>query len=63
LKILAHALILIHKHPSGNLRTSDADLKITKKIKDGDRLLDIDVLYHLIITDEGYYSMADEGVM
>ena len=63
LKTLAHAMILMHNHPSGNLIASDADLKITKKIKDGGRLLDIEVLDHLIITSEGYYSMADEGVM
>ncbi len=63
LKTLASSILLLHNHPSGNLRASDADLKITRKIKDGGKLLDIDVLDHLIITSEGYYSMADEGVM
>ncbi len=63
LKTLAHGLILIHNHPSGNLLASDADLRITRKIKDGGKLLDIDVLDHLIITSEGYLSMADEGYM
>ena len=63
LKTLASSLLILHNHPSGQLIPSQADLNITKKIKDGGKLLDIDVLDHLIITSEGYYSMADEGVM
>jgi DNA repair protein RadC len=57
------AIVLAHNHPSGNLRPSQADINLTKKIKEGGRLLDIDVLDHLIITPEGYYSFGDEGMM
>ena len=63
LKANASAIILIHVHPSGNVNPSDADLKITTKIKEGGKLLDIDVPDHLIITSEKYLSMADEGYM
>ena len=63
LKASASALILCHNHPSGNLTPSDADLKITTKIKNGAKLLDIDVPDHLILTSESYLSMADEGYM
>ena len=59
----ASSIILIHVHPSGNLNPSDADLKITTKIKEGGKLLDIDVPDHLILTSESYLSMADEGYM
>jgi len=55
------SIILSHNHPSGNLFPSNADLELTKKIKQAGKLLDIDVLDHLIITDNGYYSFADEG--
>lgn len=61
LKANASSVILLHNHPSGELRTSDADRLITRKIKDGAKLLDIDIPDHIIITSESYYSMADEG--
>src|SRR5690606_27620766 len=63
--LLAHSssIALIHNHPSGQLIPSAADLKITKKLKDGGEFLDITVVDHLIISSEGYYSMADEGVL
>lgn len=57
----ASGLILIHNHPSGNLKPSQEDIYITQKLKDGGKLLDIQVLDHLIITDNGYYSFADNG--
>jgi len=60
---LASGIILAHNHPSGNLSPSDADLKITKKIKDAAALLDLTVLDHLIISDQGYLSMADDNLM
>ncbi len=60
---LASAMVLAHNHPSGNLTPSDADSKITKKIKDAAVLLDIAVLDHLIISDQGYLSMADDNLM
>ncbi|SFH31903.1 JAB domain-containing protein [Pontibacter chinhatensis] len=63
LKACASAVILAHNHPSGNLKPSQADLQLTKKIKAGGELLDIAVLDHLILTSEGYYSLADEGLL
>lgn len=63
LQHLASSLILVHNHPSGNLKPSEADLKLTKKLKDAGALLDIPVLDHLIFTDHGYYSFADEGIL
>ena len=60
---LASGIILAHNHPSGNLSPSDADLKITKKIKDAAQLLDLSLLDHLILSDQGYLSMADDNLM
>jgi DNA repair protein RadC len=60
---LASALILAHNHPSGNLTPSEPDLKITKMIKDAANLLDVSLLDHLIVSDQGYLSMADENLM
>lgn len=58
----ATGLILCHNHPSGNLQPSDADRKITKKIKQAGDSLDVKVLDHLIITETNYYSFVDEGI-
>ena len=63
LKSAASSLILIHNHPSGNLQPSEADKTITKKLVDAAKLLDINVLDHLIISIESYYSFADEGLL
>jgi DNA repair protein RadC len=60
LKANACAIILAHNHPSGNLRPSAADQELTRKIKEGGKLLDISMLDHLIVTQEGYFSFADE---
>ena len=57
----ASSIILGHNHPSGNIQPSEADHKITKKIKECGILLDIAVLDHIIIGNTGYYSFADEG--
>lgn len=59
----ATALILCHNHPSGNLNPSDADKKITQKLKAAGNNLDIRVLDHLIICENGYYSFADEDIL
>lgn len=59
----ASALILAHNHPSGNLKPSGADLNLTKKIVSAGQFLDLPVLDHLIVTKDGYYSLADEGHM
>lgn len=63
LKSNASAIILIHNHPSGELFPSDADRKLTQKVIRGAEYLDIKVLDHQIITSEGYYSFADDGLM
>ncbi|WP_299702724.1 RadC family protein [uncultured Pontibacter sp.] len=63
LKACASGIILSHNHPSGNLTPSAADLQLTKKLKQGGELLDIAVLDHIILTGEGYYSLADEGLL
>jgi DNA repair protein RadC len=57
----ATSIILCHNHPSGNLRPSNADKMLTKKVVKGGSLLDIKVLDHLIVTENSYYSFADEG--
>jgi DNA repair protein RadC len=59
----ASGIIIAHNHPSGNKQPSAADNTITKKIVDGGKLLDIQVLDHIIYTDNGYYSYADEGAL
>ena len=61
LEKLASAMILVHNHPSGNLTPSDADLSITKKLRDAATYLEIMVLDHVIIGDKNYYSFADNG--
>lgn len=63
LKANASGLILCHNHPSGNLNPSNADIKLTAKLKEGAKLLEIEIHDHLIIGENGYYSMADEGLM
>jgi len=60
---LASALILSHNHPSGTLQASDADMKITRKIKNSAELMDISVLDHIIIGQNSYLSLADEGLL
>jgi DNA repair protein RadC len=61
LENLASAIILVHNHPSGNLKPSEADIALTRKVKSAGNLLDIPVLDHIIFTNNGYYSFADEG--
>lgn len=60
---LASGIILAHNHPSGNLTASQADIDLTKKLKESGKLLDIQVLDHLIIAGKKYYSFADEGLL
>ena len=60
---LASGVIFVHNHPSGNAKPSAYDEKITKKLKDALRLFDIALLDSVIITENGYYSMEDEGIM
>lgn len=61
LKTASSAIVLAHNHPSGNYTPSEEDLRLTKKIDESCRLLDIKLLDHLILTRDGYSSFADEG--
>lgn len=63
LKAAAGSIILAHNHPSGNLSPSGEDSRLTQKIKDAGKLLDIQVLDHLILGQEGYFSFADQGMI
>lgn len=57
----AVSIILCHNHPSGNLKPSRADEELTQKIKEAGKYFDIRVMDHIIISEEGYYSFADDG--
>ena len=59
----AVSIILCHNHPSGSLKPSKADEVLTDKIKEAAGYLDIKVLDHIIVSDDGYYSFADEGLL
>jgi DNA repair protein RadC len=59
----AVALILFHNHPSGNLQPSKADEDLTVKIVQAAKLFDIRILDHIIVSEEGYFSFADEGMI
>jgi len=59
----ASSIILCHNHPSGNIKPSEADIKLTKKLKDAGVLLDISVLDHVIVGDNTYFSFADENLI
>lgn len=59
----AVSIILCHNHPSGSLKPSRADEQLTEKIRQAAALLDITVLDHIIVSDSGYYSFADEGLL
>jgi DNA repair protein RadC len=59
----ASCMVLCHNHPSGQLRPSEEDIKLTRKLIEGGRLMDILVQDHLIVTAEGYFSFADNGQM
>jgi len=63
IKANACGIILAHNHPSGNLSPSQADLDLTKRVREGGKLLEIQLLDHLIVTAEGHYSFADSGVL
>lgn len=57
------SIILCHNHPSGNCKPSDADVKLTRRLKQAGESIEIQVLDHIIVSDSGYYSFADEGLM
>jgi DNA repair protein RadC len=59
----ATSIVLCHNHPSGNLQPSKADETITNNIKQAARYFDIAVMDHIIVSEEGYFSFADEGIL
>ncbi len=59
----ATSIILCHNHPSGNLKPSLADEELTRKIKEAAAYMDIKVIDHIIVSEDGYYSFADEGIL
>ena len=59
----ATSIVLCHNHPSGNLKPSRADEEITKKIKEAARYHDIEVIDHIIVSEEGYFSFSDDGLL
>jgi DNA repair protein RadC len=59
----ASAVIVAHNHPSGSLTPSTADIELTRKLKESGKVLELQVLDHLIIAGNRYYSFADEGAM
>lgn len=63
IELLSSSVILAHNHPSGNLKPSQEDLSLTRKVKEASKLIDIIIQDHLIIGDESYYSFADEGII
>ena len=62
LKSCATSILVAHNHPSGNLDPSDADKKITRQLKEAGALLEIPLIDHLILTEGGFFSFADEGL-
>ena len=63
LEHLASGIIVVHNHPSGNLTASQQDIALTKKLKEGAKALEIQLLDHLIIAGNTYLSFADEGIL
>jgi DNA repair protein RadC len=63
LKARASGIIMAHNHPSGNLMASQSDIDLTRRISQGAKLLGMQVLDHMIITKDAYYSFADEGLV
>jgi DNA repair protein RadC len=63
LKSNASSIILAHNHPSGNIQPSETDIKLTKKIQEAGKYLDLPILDHIILSSETYFSMADEGYL
>ena len=57
------SIILVHNHPSGNLQPSQADLTLTKNLKEAGKFMEIPVLDHIIVSDNRYFSFADEGLI
>lgn len=63
IEVFATGIILSHNHPSGNLKPSEQDIQITHRIRDAGQIFEIPVLDHLIVTESGYFSFMDEGIL
>jgi DNA repair protein RadC len=63
LKCLASSIVLAHNHPSGQLRPSEEDIRLTRKLIEGARYLDLSIYDHVILSREGFYSFMDSGMM
>ena len=63
LEELASGIIVVHNHPSGNLTASQSDIKLTTKLKEAGQVLEIQLLDHLIVAGQKYFSFADEGIL
>ncbi|HPE86959.1 MAG: JAB domain-containing protein [Bacteroidia bacterium] len=63
LREMASGIILCHNHPSGNVRPSEADIRLTRKLRNAGELIDLPVLDHLILSRDTYFSFADEGIV
>lgn len=63
LKMNTAGIIIAHNHPSGTLTPSRADIQITKRLKEGAKLLGVDLLDHVIIAKEGYFSFSEDGIL
>lgn len=59
----ANSIFLAHNHPSGNLKPSQEDIRLTENLSKAGSFLDIKILDHIIVTPDGYYSMSNEGLM
>lgn len=59
----ATSIVLCHNHPSGNLKPSEEDIRLTRKLTEAGRLMEIQVIDHLIVSQHGFYSFADEGLL
>lgn len=63
LKSAASSIVLSHNHPSGQLRPSEEDIKLTRKLAEAGKFLDLPIMDHLILSPTGYYSFADNGML
>ncbi len=63
LEHLSSGIVAVHNHPSGNLKPSEADVRLTRKLKESSALMDIQLLDHLIIGEQRYFSFSDEGLL
>ncbi|MEM6846101.1 MAG: JAB domain-containing protein [Bacteroidota bacterium] len=63
LKANSASIVLCHNHPSSNLKPSEADCQLTRKLKEAGKFLDLPILDHIILTQDAYFSFADDGIL